>query len=127
MNAKPKSIDEYIRSFPKEVQKKLKELRSFIREEAPSASEAIKYSMPTYVLNGNLCYFAAYKKHIGFYPAPIRSEKLKPLIAPYLSSKSTLQFRLDEPLPATLILKVVKYLVKENIAKAKLKEKLKAK
>jgi uncharacterized protein YdhG (YjbR/CyaY superfamily) len=63
-----KNIDDYIDTFPKNVQHKLTELRSAIKESAAEAEEAISYGMPTFRLNGNLVWFAAYKKHIGFYP-----------------------------------------------------------
>ncbi len=63
-----KSIDAYIAEYPKEVQKILEELRVVIKKSAPKAEETIKYGIPTFVLNGNLVHFGAYKKHIGFYP-----------------------------------------------------------
>ena len=66
-----KNIDDYIATFPQNVQHKLRELRSAIREAAPQAEESISYGMPTFKLNGDLVHFAAYNKHIGFYvPSP---------------------------------------------------------
>jgi len=112
------TIDEYIAHFPKEVQKKLKEIKKLIRKEAPGATEALKYGIPTFVLNGNLVHFAAYKNHIGFYPAPSGLSAFKKEIAKYKSSKGAVQFSLDEPLPLTLISKIVKFRVKENLAKS---------
>ncbi len=66
----PKSIDEYISGFPDEIRVLLEEIRKTIRNAAPEATEAISYQMPTFRLNGNLVHFAAFKNHIGLYPAP---------------------------------------------------------
>lgn len=63
-----KTIDEYIATFPKNIQIILEELRQAIRDAAPNAEEAISYQMPAFKLNGNLVYFGAFKNHIGFYP-----------------------------------------------------------
>ncbi|MGE5845223.1 MAG: iron chaperone, partial [Ignavibacteria bacterium] len=64
------TIDEYIKTFPEDVQKILQKIRETIKEAAPGAEEAISYQMPTFKLNGNLVHFAGYKNHIGFYPTP---------------------------------------------------------
>ena len=106
----PKTFAEYIQPFPPKIRSLLKEMRKAVREAAPGAEEVIKYDMPTYVLNGNLVSFGAYKAHIGFYPsvAEFQAEQ-----APYLSHKSTLQFPLDQPLPLSLVRKMVKARVKE--------------
>ena len=74
----PKTIDEYIAAFPKGIQEVLEKIRKTIRKAAPAAEETIKYEMPTFTLNGNLIYFAAFKKHIGLYSAPrTGTEKFK--------------------------------------------------
>jgi uncharacterized protein YdhG (YjbR/CyaY superfamily) len=113
----PESIDEYIAGFPKEIQVLLKSVRTTIRKAAPKAEEAIKYAIPTFILNGNLVHFAAFKSHIGFYPAPIGMEAFKKELAPYASGKGSVQFPLDKPLPLTLISKIVKFRVAQNLEK----------
>lgn len=122
MESKPKSpatIDEYIAGFPPDVQAILQKIRAIVREAAPEATEAIKYAMPTFVLNGNLVHFAAFKHHIGFYPVPSGIEKFKKELSAYKGAKGSVQFPLDEPMPYALIEKIVKFRVKENKAKSK--------
>ena len=118
-----KLIDEYILKFPAEVQEKLKSLRKVIKESAPDAVEKLSYQMPTFVLHGNLVYFAAYKSHIGFYPTPSGIDAFKQELSEYKVAKGSIQFPLDKPLPYELISKIVKFRVDENIAKAKSKSK----
>ena len=118
-----KNIDEYIAEFPNDTQKLLKALRDTIRKAAPKAEETIKYAIPTFTFNGNLVHFAGYKNHIGFYPAPMGIEAFKEETAPYEAGKGTLQFSLEEPLPLSLVRKIVKYRVKVNSEKAKTKVK----
>ena len=113
------NIDEYISLFPKEVQTTLKSLRETISKAAPDAKEAISYQMPTFKLNGNLVHFAAYKNHVGFYPAPSGIEAFKKELSKYKSSKGAVQFPIDEKLPLNLISKIVKYRVKENLSMKK--------
>src|SRR5882757_3352185 len=117
------NIDEYIAGFPKDIQKMLEEVRTTIRKAAPEAEEAIKYAMPTFTLNGNLVHFAAFKNHIGFYPAPTGIEAFKKELSVYKGAKGSVQFPFDKPLPLTLISKIVKYRVKKNLEKAKPKSK----
>ena len=112
-----KSVDEYITSFPKDVQKKLESIRQIINISAPEAEETINYQIPTFKLNGNLVHFAAFKSHIGFYPAPSGLKAFKKEISSYKSSKGSVQFPLDKPIPLSLIKKIVKYRVKENSIK----------
>lgn len=116
--AGPRDIDEYIAGFPADVRKLLERIRRTIRKAAPAAEEAIRYRIPTFTLNGNLVHFAAYKEHIGFYPAPTGIERFKRELSAYGSGKGTLKFPLDEPIPFDLIGKVVKFRVQENLAKA---------
>lgn len=111
------AIDQYIVTFPAEVQEKLQELRKTISEEAPDAEEAMKYAMPTFVLNGNLVHFAGYKHHIGFYPAPSGLKAFPEEIARYKNSKGAVQFPLDQPLPLDLVRRIVQFRVKENLTK----------
>ena len=114
----PKDIDEYIAGFPKDIQKILSKIRSTIRRAAPKAEEAISYQIPTFRLNGNLIHFAAYKNHIGLYPAPRAVEKFKKELERYGSSKATIKFPLDAPVPYNLITKIVKFRVEQNSEKA---------
>ncbi len=114
-----KTIDEYIATFPKNVQSILQELRRVIRESAPEAKEAISYQMPTYKLNGNLVHFAAYKNHIGFYPSPSAIEAFKEKLAKYETSKGTIKFPTDEPIPFELVKEIVRFRVKENLDEKK--------
>lgn len=119
------SVDEYIAGFPKDVQKKLQEVRKTIRKAAPGVEEAIKYGIPTFVLNGNLVSFGAWKSHIGFYPAPREVEGFKKALSAYDGAKSTAKFPLDQPLPVSLIAKMVKFNAKKNQERAKARMKKK--
>jgi uncharacterized protein YdhG (YjbR/CyaY superfamily) len=117
------TIDEYIAGFPKDIQQLLKTMRTTIQKAAPKAEEAIKYAMPTYVQDGNLVHFAAFKNHIGFYPAPDGITSFKKELAIYKTSKGAIQFPLDKPIPVGLVREIVKYRVKMNTEKAKIKKK----
>ena len=120
-----KNIDEYIASFPKDIQEILEKVRMTIRKAAPEAEEAIKYRIPTFTQHGNLVHFAAYKKHIGFYPVPTGIEKFKKELSVYESGKGSVQFPLDRPIPYELIFKIVTYRVEENNKKVEAKKKRK--
>jgi len=112
---KPKTVDGYIRSFPKDVQSILQKVRKTIKSAAPKAEEVISYQIPTFKLNGQyLIYFAGFKHHIGLYPASSEMIKKIPKLALYRVSKGTLKFMLDEPMPYHLIKKVIQFKVKEN-------------
>jgi uncharacterized protein YdhG (YjbR/CyaY superfamily) len=116
--AAPKTIDEYIASSSPEVRAILDKLRLTIRNAAPGAQEAISYKMPTFILNGVLVHFAAFKKHIGFFP-PVRGDaKLEKAVSTYAGEKGNLRFPLDEPIPYGLIERIVKLRVKQNLSKA---------
>lgn len=119
----PKDIDEYIAGFPQEVQEKLERLRTTIKNAAPNAIEKISYQMPTFALEGNLVHFAAYKKHIGFYPTPSGIENFKQELADFKQSKGAVQFPLDKPIPYDLIGEIVKFRVEENLKNAETKRK----
>jgi uncharacterized protein YdhG (YjbR/CyaY superfamily) len=118
-----KSMDSYISRFPKEVQKILERVRSTIREAAPDAEETINYGIPTFTLKGNLVHFAAFKNHIGFYPAPSGIEKFKNELSVYKGAKGSVQFPLDQPIPFDLISQIVKFRVIENLERAEAKSK----
>ena len=109
-----KSIDDYIAGFPEDVQKILQKVRTTIRKAAPGAEEAIKYQIPTFVLNGNLVHFAAFKNHIGFYPSPSALKKFAKELSGYEGSKGTVRFPLDQPIPYALIRDIVKFRVQES-------------
>ena len=121
----PKNIDEYIAGFPQDVQEILEKMRLTIRKAAPDAEETIKYQIPTFTLKGNLLSFAAYKKHIGFYPAPTGNEKFRNALSVYRAGKSSVKFPLDKPIPFDLISKIVKFRVRENLDRAEAKQKKK--
>lgn len=111
------SIDEYIATFPAEIQKILQEFRAVVHETAPQAAEKISYQMPTFALNGNLVHFAAFKKHIGFYPTPSGTEAFQQELSAYKTAKGSIQFPLDQPMPWELIRKIVAFRVAENLRK----------
>jgi len=123
----PTNIDEYIANFPEDIQKILQELRVTIQASAPEAEEAISYQMPTFKLKGNLVHFAAYKKHIGFYPTPRGIEAFAEELSVYKGSKGTVQFPIDQPLPLDLISRIVCFRVADNLEKAAGKAKRKKK
>ena len=109
-----RTMDEYIVTFPRNVQVILKELRRTIRDSAPEAEEAITYGMPAFKLNGNLVFFAAFKNHIGFYPTPSAIEAFKEELSDYEVSKGTIRFPMNRPVPLDLVRRIVTYRVKEN-------------
>jgi len=108
-----RAIDEYIAGFPADVRKILEEIRAIIRTAAPDAEEAIKYRIPTFVLNGNLVHFAGFDRHVGFYPTPSGIEAFKDELAAYPNAKGSVQFPLDRPVPFGLIRQIVQFRVKE--------------
>jgi uncharacterized protein YdhG (YjbR/CyaY superfamily) len=112
-----KSIEEYISSFPPNVQIILQQICQTIKETAPQATEAISYQMPAFKQNGVLVWFAAFKNHIGFYPTAAGVEAFKEKLASYKISKGTIQFPLNEPIPFDLIKEIVKFRVKANMDK----------
>jgi len=115
------SIDEYIATFPEEIQKILEELRATIKAAAPDAEETISYQMPTFALKGNLVHFAAFKNHIGLYPTPSGTQAFKRELSIYQGAKGSVKFPLSEPMPLKLISKIVKFRVAENLKKAEIK------
>lgn len=113
-----KDIDEYIASFPKDVQVILEKIRMTIREAAPGAQESISYQIPTFKLDGNLVHFAGFKNHIGFYPTPSGIEAFKNELSGFKTAKGSVQFPLDQPIPYELISEITAFRVKENLAKS---------
>jgi len=122
---KSATIDEYLGCFSAEVQKVLESIRQTIKSTAPDAKETISYGIPTFTLEGNLVHFAAFEKHIGFYPTPSGIEKFKKELSTYKGAKGSVQFPLDKPMPLALIHKIVKFRVAENLQLAKAKRKKK--
>lgn len=116
------SIDQYIAGFPPAVQEKLEKIRSAIRKAAPDAEETISYQMPAVLLKGTLVYFAAFKKHIGFYPKTTAIKKFKKELSGYEGAKGSVRFPLDQPIPTALIRRIVKFRAAENRAKARAKK-----
>ncbi len=110
-----KTIDEYIKASPKDVQSILQRLRLTIQKAAPEAVETISYQMPTFKLNGKgLVYFAAFKNHIGFYPIPSGIEAFKKELSRYKQGKGSVQFPIDKPIPYDLVRRIVRFRAKEN-------------
>ncbi len=105
------TIDDYIAGFPPDIQEILQQIRRTIQAAAPEAGEAIKYQIPTFTLNGNLIHFAAFKNHIGLYPAPRAIEVFKEELAGYEGAKGTVRFPLGEPIPLDLIRRIVEFRV----------------
>lgn len=112
--ALPTSIPAYIAAFPKETREILAQVRAAIQEAAPEATEAIKYAIPTFVLNGkNLVHFGAFKNHIGFYATPTGHEAFKAELSGYKQGKGSVQFPMDQPMPLGLIARMVKFRAEE--------------
>lgn len=122
MSVKPevvKTVDEYIAGFEPPIQQRLEQLRQTIKKAAPFAEELISYMMPAYKYHGSLVYFAGYKNHIGFYATPNGHEAFKKELSVYKQGKGSVQFPLNEPLPLSLVSKIVKFRVKQNDEKKK--------
>jgi uncharacterized protein YdhG (YjbR/CyaY superfamily) len=115
----PTTIDEYITQFPEDIQQLLNKIRSVIHETAPEAVEKISYQMPGFYQKGMLVWFAAFKDHIGFFPAPSGIESFAAEIAPYKHAKGTVRFPLGQPIPYDLIRKIVEFRMAENMKKKK--------
>lgn len=111
-------MDEYIVTFPKNVQDILEKLRRTMKESAPKAEETISYDIPTFKLNGRgLVSFAAWKNHIGFYPGSSAIKAFKKELSPYKQAKGSVQFPIDEPIPFEIVKKIVKYRLKQILDK----------
>lgn len=116
-----RTIDDYLAGLPDGPKQILSKLRETVRAAAPGATEKISYQMPAFDLEGTLVYFAAFKKHVGFYPTSSGISAFERELAPYAASKGTARFPLDKPLPLKLIARIVKYRVAENRKRARLK------
>jgi len=111
---KGKTTDEYISFFPQNVQVALQQVRQAIKDAAPQAQEVVSYGMPAFKQKGILVWFGAFKKHIGFFPKVSAMEAFKEQLADYQTSKGTIRFPLDKPIPIGLIKEIVKFRVKED-------------
>jgi len=117
---KAASVKEYIAAFPKETQKLLNDVRSAITKAAPDAEEKISYGLPAYHLHGKpLVYFGGFEKHIGFYATPTGHEAFEKELSVYKQGKGSVQFPINEPMPISLITRIVKFRAKENMEKAR--------
>lgn len=114
MVTKAKNIDEFIATYPKDIQKILEQIRATIKKTAPKAEEAISYGIPTFKLHGNLVHFSGYEHHIGFYPGAAGIAAFEKELSGYKTSKGTVQFPINEPMPLDLITKIVEFRVKQN-------------
>lgn len=114
------SIDEYIAAAPASVRPILRKIRQTIRKAAPQATETISYQMPTFRLERNLVHFAAFKRHIGFFP-PVRDPKVRAAAERYAGPRGNLQFQLDQPIPFGLIARIVKARVREEAERSSVK------
>lgn len=115
---KPADVPAYIASFPPATRKLLRQLRSLIQKSVPGAEEKISYGMPGYKHFGMFAYFAGYKNHVGFYPGPRAIEAFQSRLARYKTSKGTVQFPLDKPLPQGLLRDMLRWMRTRNEARA---------
>jgi uncharacterized protein YdhG (YjbR/CyaY superfamily) len=117
------TVDNYISSFPENVQSIMKQIRTIIKKNAPEAEESIAYQMPAYKTNGRpLVYFAAFKNHIGFYATPTGHSEFEKDLSGYKQGKGSVQFPFDKPMPLDLIARIVRFRVEENSARTKKKK-----
>ena len=111
------SIDDYVAGFPAEVRARLEAVRATVREHAPQATERISYGIPTFHLHGNLVHFAAFERHVGFYPGPTGIAAFADALAAYGRAKGSVRFPHDRPLPLDLVAAIVAFRVAENTRK----------
>ncbi len=121
MNIDPnvQTIDEFISSYPPNVQALLQELRAAVHELVPEAQEKISYGIPTFTLRGNLVHFSAYEKHIGFYPGSGPIKQFAKELEAYETAKGTVRFPIDKPLPMPLIKKMIRACIERNMERRK--------
>jgi len=113
------SIDQYVAEFPEATRKVLEEMRALIRETAPAAVETISYGIPTFDSGGrHLVHFAGHARHVGLYPTPSGIEAFAKDLEPYKQGKGSVQFPLDQPLPADLIRRIVRFQLERSATRA---------
>ncbi len=112
------TIDDFIEKYPEKTQQILQEIRKTIQGVIPGYKETISYGIPTFTLNGkNLVHFSAYEKHIGFYPGSAPITQFQDKLKGFKTSKGTVQFPIDKPIPLDLIKKITIYCVEQNMKK----------
>ena len=116
-----KTIDSFISQFPQETQRLLQQVRETIKAVAPEATEVISYGIPTFQFHGNLVHFSGYAHHIGFYPGASTIKEFEKELSAYKTSKGTVQFPLDKPIPFDLIRRITEFRLEENLKKVKKK------
>ena len=117
-DANAATIDDYIAGHPPKIRARLSAMRKTIRKHAPGAEEKISYRIPTFYLGGNLVHFAAFARHVGFYPGAAGIAAFKDALAPYKSAKGSVQFPHDEPLPLDLVAEIVRFRVAQQASKS---------
>jgi uncharacterized protein YdhG (YjbR/CyaY superfamily) len=122
-STKFKTVDEYLSALPANTKGILEAVRKTIKQAAPQAEELISYNMPAFTLHGRLVYYAAFKNHVGFYPVSSAIKAFQKELSDYKTSKGTIQFPIERPIPYGVITKIVKFRVRENLEKAKVKKK----
>jgi uncharacterized protein YdhG (YjbR/CyaY superfamily) len=114
----PATIDDYIATFPSDLQGVLQDVRTTIRKAAPDAVEAMKYGIPTFVQGENLVHFGGFKTHVGFYPSPSGIAAFSKELSAYEGAKGSVRFPLGQRMPLPLIARIVKFRVREVEEKA---------
>ena len=112
------TVDEYCKQYPIPVQQRLAAIRKIITKLAPEATEKISYRMPLYMLHGRLVYFAVHTHHIGLYPMASGIKQFAHQLEKYVRATGSVQFPHDQPLPLSLIQKIIAFRIKENREKA---------
>jgi uncharacterized protein YdhG (YjbR/CyaY superfamily) len=124
-NQRPKNVDEYLDTLHEDARIILEQLRGIIKKAVPEAEEVISYNMPAFKFHGMLVWFAAFKNHYSIFMRPRILEIFKDELKPYESTKATIKFSLDKPLPVRFVTKIIKFGAKENLEKSRLKIKKK--
>jgi uncharacterized protein YdhG (YjbR/CyaY superfamily) len=114
---RPATVAEYISRAPKEARGKLREMRRLIAAAAPGATQSLKWGMPAFSYARILVTFAAFRKHIGFFPTPAALREFREELAGFKTSTATVQLPLERPLPKALITRITKFRVKEARAR----------
>lgn len=111
-----KTVEAYVRSYPKAVQSRLNAMRKTIMKTAPEAVESVSYGMIGYKFHGRpLVYLGGFKNHVGFFAMPSGTAAFKRRLSEYQTAKSAIQFQHDEPIPLKLVAEIVTFRVKENL------------
>jgi uncharacterized protein YdhG (YjbR/CyaY superfamily) len=125
VKTKPNTVEAYLAALPSDTRDILEEIRAIVKEAAPNAEEVVSYGMPSFRQNGMLVCYAVNKNHIGLYPTPSPIIAFKDELAKYQTSKGAIQFPIEKAIPKGLVKKIVKFKLKENEEKARLKNKKK--